>query len=627
VPTDREAIVRQAERLKGQGKVDLAIAEYVRLVEEQPRDWNAINALGDLYLTAGDADRAVAQFVRIADDQFGEGFLPKAAALYKKALKTRPDHEHTLGRLAEIAAAQELLADARAYLRRLWELRSGRGDDAGSAECLVRLGELPEADAETLLTGARAAKILGEHSRAGVLFRAAAEELQKAGRAAAALEALSQVALLEPGDLELRRLLTSQYVAAGQLEDAGRLLDPETAGEDPELLLALASMQAARRDEESVRSTLTRLISLATDRSDDVLRIAGEAVRAGEPGFAFTCIEVVVDDAVLRGEWDRAIGVLQSFLVHASYVPALLKLEQVATEAGHDDVLQEAREKLADAYLEAGRGAEAQLVCKALLADAPASPVHAARLRRALELAGVDDPDDVMHGIQQLAAATSGEEAKPDDVDEEVVVLQVQPNPDPDPDSDSEPDSESDSESDFDPDPDPPDALMVHLSDMAQATQPGEEGAEIDLSAAIKSLGPPAALTSSLPAAADAAVLFERGQRRLNSGQIQEGLADLEAAARVPSFRFQAAWRVGREHAALGTSHSAIEWLEKAADAAPSRDESLSVMYELGIALQRAGESARALAVFIEVDAEDPAYRDVASRLAVLARVAGEPRR
>ena len=87
------------------------------------------------------SNQAVVQFVQIADHLFAEGFFPKAAALYKKALKTRPDHEHTLLRLAEIAAAQELLADARAYLRRLWELRSERGDDGGAAECLVRLAD------------------------------------------------------------------------------------------------------------------------------------------------------------------------------------------------------------------------------------------------------------------------------------------------------------------------------------------------------------------------------------------------------------------------------------------------------------------------------------------------------
>ena len=59
---DREAALKRAEKLLRQGKLDGAIEEYVRLIDDQPRDWNAINALGDLYVRAGDVDRAIAQF-------------------------------------------------------------------------------------------------------------------------------------------------------------------------------------------------------------------------------------------------------------------------------------------------------------------------------------------------------------------------------------------------------------------------------------------------------------------------------------------------------------------------------------------------------------------------------------
>ena len=61
---DRAATLRNAEKLLRQGKLDAAIAEYVRVVEEQPRDWNAANTLGDLYVRAGQIDKAVEQFSR-----------------------------------------------------------------------------------------------------------------------------------------------------------------------------------------------------------------------------------------------------------------------------------------------------------------------------------------------------------------------------------------------------------------------------------------------------------------------------------------------------------------------------------------------------------------------------------
>ena len=65
--TDRAESVKKAEKLLRQGKLDLAIAEYVRMVEEQPRDWNTRNTLGDLYVRASQLDKAVAQYQQIAD--------------------------------------------------------------------------------------------------------------------------------------------------------------------------------------------------------------------------------------------------------------------------------------------------------------------------------------------------------------------------------------------------------------------------------------------------------------------------------------------------------------------------------------------------------------------------------
>jgi tetratricopeptide (TPR) repeat protein len=119
VGIDRQALLRQAEQSLRQGRVDDAIAAYVRLAEDQPRDWNVINALGDLYLRVGDIDRAVAQFTRVADFLFDEGFIAKAAALYKKALKIKGTDQHTLLRLAEIAARQGLAAESKRYLQQL----------------------------------------------------------------------------------------------------------------------------------------------------------------------------------------------------------------------------------------------------------------------------------------------------------------------------------------------------------------------------------------------------------------------------------------------------------------------------------------------------------------------------
>lgn len=639
---DRETALRQAEKLQREGKLDLAIAAYARLVEAQPRDWNTINTLGDLYLRAGDVDRGVAQFVQIADHLFSEGFFPKAAALYKKTLKAKPDHEHTLLRLAEIAGGQELLADARAYLRKLWELRSERGDERGAAECLVRLASLPQADAETILTAARVSRALGDNEQAASLFRGAAGELQKAGRDAAALEALAQVMSLQPTDTALRRELVGRYVTAGQLDQVGALLDAETAGSEPDLLLALGQIELSRKDDAAACATLTRFITVATERSPEVLRLAGELGRAGDAQRAFMLSEIVVDDAVLRGDWDRAIDVLQQFLVHGPHLPALVKLVQVAGDAGHEDVLQESRERLADAYLENGQGPDAQSVAEVLFEGAPESAVHAARLRRAMEMTGVEDPDAAVQAIRArlfpASVVVAAPAAEPDiavtveeiEIEAETAAFTIHGVDDDLLDLGPAPELES-----------PPEVLRVN----ERANQP----AEIDLSDALAALGGSSvASTAGRPQAgasleaifeamrprgadyrtvAEGAELYERGLRRLEDGEIRDGLADLAEAARVPAFRFPAASRLGREYVARGHAHAGIEWLERAAEMpAPTRDAGLAVLYDLGVALNGVGESTRALAVMMELEADEPNYRDVRQRLQVLARAEEERR-
>ena len=102
-PFDREGALKRAEKALRQGRVDAAIEEYQGIVSAQPRDWNSANALGDLYVRAKQVEKGVLQYTRIADHLAEEGFYPKAAALYKKILKIKPDDEETRKLFEQIA--------------------------------------------------------------------------------------------------------------------------------------------------------------------------------------------------------------------------------------------------------------------------------------------------------------------------------------------------------------------------------------------------------------------------------------------------------------------------------------------------------------------------------------------
>ena len=209
MPIDRPAILRNAEKLLRQGNIEQAIAEYVRIVEEQPSDWNTANVLGDLYVRAGQTDRAVDQFARIADHLHNEGFLPKAAAVYKKILKLKPEHEHATLQAAEIAGRQGLVADARSLYGVLSARRRARSDERGIAEIVVRLATLDPNDFDARMTGARTRIELGDVAGAVADFKSLAAYLQEKDRPAEALQALQEAAALAPDDPELRAQLSA----------------------------------------------------------------------------------------------------------------------------------------------------------------------------------------------------------------------------------------------------------------------------------------------------------------------------------------------------------------------------------------------------------------------------------
>ena len=189
---DRAAVVRRADEFVSQGKLDLAIAEYRALLDEQPADLGAANTLGDLYARTGEIAKAVEQFTRLAESERAQGFTSKAIALYKKALKVDPGCEEALSQLAEIAVGQELLADATLYWNRLVQHRRERNDAPGVAQALIRLAGLSVAKADTKLAAARAAEPHVEAGETARLYAAAAEALAREGRAADALDSLAR---------------------------------------------------------------------------------------------------------------------------------------------------------------------------------------------------------------------------------------------------------------------------------------------------------------------------------------------------------------------------------------------------------------------------------------------------
>ncbi len=614
MPIDRAETLKKAEKALRQGRIDAAIAEYLRVVEDQPRDWNTANTLGDLYVRAGQPDKAAGQYIRIAEHFAREGFYPKAAALYKKILKVRPDHETALLQLAEVSARLGLLADAKTQLTTVLKQRQGRGDHKGANELMVRLGALDPNDFDARLMGARVLADTGKGTDAAARFRQIADELREKGRDDDAANALREAVRLNPQDVEGRAQLARECLARNDVAGAREFLDAATAGNDPELLVALAEIELHGEREDSARDILRRVLGADESRADAIVNLGWSVVQA-RPMAAFMCIEMVVDMRAAGGDYPTAAAMLQEYVARAStQVPALLKLVELCVDGGLESTMYDAQAQLCDAYLAGGQSAEARVIAEDLVAREPWERGHIERFRQALVMQKVPDPDSI------IAERLSGQ--SPFLATDHFAPLDL-----------SEPAGERRSTSSDAAD-EPAESREIDArSRPARGAAPpraaagSSEKAEVDLTGI---LGEATAAESSSDAfkvrreqdADDAAEQLKLARTYLDTGMPDEAIGALQAAARSPRHRFEAASALARLYAHRGEFGQAVEWFERAAEApAPNTDAGRALLYDLGVALEASGEITRALAVFLELQADADRYRDVQARIDRLSRV------
>jgi tetratricopeptide (TPR) repeat protein len=627
---DREDTLKKAEKLLRQGRLDAAIAEYVRVVEDQPRDWNTANTLGDLYIRAKQPDQAVAQYSRIAQHFFDDGFYPKAAALYKKILKIVPDDEQSQLQLAELSARQGLLADAKSYYQTVAARRRARGDRPGVEEIVVRLGAVDPADFEARTAAAGVLAERGDQKAAAALFRTLHADLSEKGREAEALMALREAVRLQPADAEGRAILARTALASGDVQAARGYLDRDAAGNDPALLMALLDIDLRAGDLDQARELLPKLFALNPDLRSRAVEMAWALLSDSLPDAAYVCIDAAVDATIAAREFEDAASVLQEFVTRRSaHVPALLRLVEVCVDGGLESTMYDAQAQLADAYLAAGQGADARMIAEDLVAREPWEAAHIDRFRRALVMLRIAEPDMVI--AERLSGQTPftatdhfSESAAPDGVASAPV-----PVPPPSPvEAAAEPVAAR------------PAAAKTVAAPQSRASKSKRADAEIDLSGALGGLddaegssapAPPKSLDNVFKSlrkesgrgdADQSAQHMKLARTYLEMGMVEEATTSLKTAARSPRQRFEAASMLGRLYKEHGDLEHAIEWFEQAAEAAaPGAEDSRALLYDLGVALEDAGETTRALSVFLELQSDGAEYRDVAQRADRLARV------
>ena len=662
---DRDEALRKAEKFARAGRLDQAMAEYERVVEQSPDDWKTLTTLADLYVKAQQSERAAGLFARIADHLAKEGFMPRAEAFYKRVLRIEPNDEHALTQLAAISTKQGILVEAKTHLLALARVRQGRGNRRGAAESCCGSEPWTRRRQDPAPGGPRRGRGRQPRSRICGVQRIA-DDLLGDNRGAEAVDVLREGLSMAPARTGLRERLASALVAKGEEElgqarlDTARAALSEALELDPDVpgaavLLARALLGLGERFEAGNRLAPLEPVSfedlrfvqlegwIRAGRSDQVTAAVNRllasglmssvernsllAAMASAPAeVAWTIADPLSDAEIDAMDWQAAIDVLDGFCQrHPSHLGALTKRAEMVAGSGSPEELDAAQSALVDAYLASGQAEDGRLIAEDLLSRTPDDPGAQDRLVAALTMLGDPSPVEAMRAF--VAATVGAEEESPS-------YAALTPEPDDDPVDlgtllDLDDDDARADVAGFEVDTAPQE---VDLSAALAALEPGTRGTvAADAPAALQTAQTLDEVFAVFRARAVAAAPDKASYRyRVALSYRDLGLADdaireLESIAAEPRHRFEAAAHLGRMLRDRGDLPQAAEWFERAAEApATSADAGRELLFDLGTVLEQSGESVRALAVYIELRADAGAYRDVVERIDRLSRIQAE---
>ncbi len=388
---NKAKVLKSAEKYVIQGKISHAIAEYQKLIKEDPTDLPLVNTLGDLYVRIGNVAEAVKCFTRLAESYDNGGFVVRAIAMYKKVSKIDPGQIQSLSRLADLYLRQGLNSDARAHYLQVADylIKKGELDNAITvyqrvvqidpenpaaegriAEALQKLGKKAEAAASYLSAGLKSRRKGALDEAAGYLKRALdldendvqaqlayAEVLSDLGKPTEALSTLSRIPLhdFKPEVLETS---FSIHLKAGNTAEAEKVANQllELDSQYFKLFLTLAADQMAKGDLEKAALSAGRVAELSVKHSE------GKLVEAQLKSI----LQAKPDD-----------------------IPALLELVKFYTVSNERQYLAPLLEKAGAIYIRSDQLAEAASVYYQLVQLEPNDQVHRENLRQVQERLGL----------------------------------------------------------------------------------------------------------------------------------------------------------------------------------------------------------------------------------------------
>jgi tetratricopeptide (TPR) repeat protein len=334
----REQILQSAEKLLSRGKLDQALKEYLRVLEDNSKDISTLNKVGDLYVRMNRQTESIPYFSRIADHYAKDGFFLKAIAIYKKINKIDPAQLEVYDKLAELYHKQGLVQDSRSQYQVLADhyQKNNKIKDA-----IAVYKKMATIDATDLRIQARLADLYraaNQKDEAVMQYGLIGSMLLKRGAHDEAAQVFQKALELSPDDVETQKNLVRSLLAQKNTDAAMAVLRAAPRTAESLALFAEAQLEMGQRA-EAVR---TAEQALALDADAEAPRLFLSRLRIQEQSLdkAVSFLGPLVDKAIGRREFARAAEYLEPVLaIDAHNGPALEAMAKVHEAEGNRPAL------------------------------------------------------------------------------------------------------------------------------------------------------------------------------------------------------------------------------------------------------------------------------------------------
>lgn len=390
----RDKIIASAEKLVAKGKIEPAIKEYERLLDDNPSDVNTLNRIGDLWVRINRNDEAVKVFGRIADHYSKDGFFLKAIAIYKKINKLDPSKLDIYAKLADLYGKQGLAMEAKSQYQVLADYYLKHGDP-GNALAIYR--KISELDPNSINVHVKLADLYSQNNQTKEALKEydrVGRMLLKRGMLDEAVQVFKKALKIDAGNIELVESLVTALLEAKDYDNAIQIVQAsiETSADNPRLLGIYGRILMTKGDMKGARAALER--ALARDANDVSVRetLADLYVRIGNADGALEMLSPVVEKALGRGERASAVEILNRILrVDPGHTPTLERLVAIYSRLNEETNILSSMSSLAEAHVAKGHYEKAADVLEKLIQREPQNAQHRTKLQFVRsQMGGVD---------------------------------------------------------------------------------------------------------------------------------------------------------------------------------------------------------------------------------------------